>query len=98
MRVNNNIQTLVMTKEEYGFSEQGENPRGHNQLKRQKFPLIRCVFPNKLQKAMVMLNNKNMKISILAINRKSIITLMNNLLYLSDSRHLCAYSNYIAYS
>ena len=35
-----------------------------------------------------MLNNRNMQISILEINRKSKFTLLNRLLYLCDSRHL----------
>ena len=35
-----------------------------------------------------MFNNRNMYISILEINRKSIIILLNKLPYLSDSRHL----------
>ena len=39
-------------------------------------------------KMTVMLNNWNMQISILVINRNSIISLLNKKPYLSDSRHL----------
>ena len=35
-----------------------------------------------------MLNNRNMQLSILEINRKSMLTMLNKLPYLSDSRHL----------
>ena len=51
-------------------------------------PLIRFVLLNKTEKAVLMLNNRNMFISILQINRKSIITQLNKLPYLSNSRHL----------
>ena len=36
----------------------------------------------------MMLNNRNMQVSILKINGKNIITMLNELPYLSDSRHL----------
>ena len=39
-------------------------------------------------KIMVMLNNRNMTIGILMINRTSIITLLNKVPYLSNSRHI----------
>ena len=35
-----------------------------------------------------MLHNRNMQISILEINRKRIITLLNTLSHLSENRHL----------
>ena len=35
-----------------------------------------------------LLNKRNMKIKIFEINRKMIITLLNKMPYLSDSRHL----------
>ena len=39
-------------------------------------------------KMMIMLSNSNMQTEILKINRESIVTLLNKLPYLSDSRHL----------
>ena len=41
---------------------------------------------------MMMLNHRNMQISVLEINTESIITPLNKLPYLTDSRHLkCRY-------
>ena len=45
-------------------------------------------FAKIMQKLMIMLNNRNMQINILEINRKSIIKMLNKLLHLSYSRHL----------
>ena len=44
----------------------------------------------------VMHNNENTQISILEINRKSIIILLNRLLYVPESRHLKGKYVYVA--
>ena len=41
------MQSLVIEKEQYGFSVLGENPRGCSQLKRQNLPLIMFVLNNR---------------------------------------------------
>ena len=50
-------------------------------------PLIGFIMPNKMQKMVMMHTNRNMEISVLNINRKSIITFLNRLPYLSAIRH-----------
>ena len=47
IKVNNNMQTLVMAKEQYGYSEGRETPGGGSQPKWQNFPLIMPVALNK---------------------------------------------------
>ena len=48
IKINNNMKTLVMAKEQYGFDEQGENPKGCSQPKMQNHSLVRSMLPNKL--------------------------------------------------
>ena len=46
VQANNNTQTLGTQREQYGFSECGENPRGCSQPNRQNMPLIGLVLQN----------------------------------------------------
>ena len=52
--------------------------------------------PNTMYIITMMLDNRNMQISIFEINRENIINCLNNLPYLSDSRHLKSKQMYIA--
>ena len=47
IQVNNNTQTLVIAKEQNGFSDSEENPMGHNLPRRKNLPLISLAAPNK---------------------------------------------------
>ena len=60
---------------------------GHGQLKWQNLPLIKFILPKDV-KMIMMLNYRNMQVSILEVSRESIITLLNTLQYLYDSRNL----------
>ena len=77
-----------MAKEQDRFSEGSENPRGCGQPKRVKLSTDTAYFAKQIIKTVMMLNNRNMYISILEINGGSIITMLNKLPYMSNSRHL----------
>ena len=49
---------------------------------------VKTIGPAQMGKMMMILNNRNMQISVLEINTEGIISLLNRLLYLSDGRHL----------
>ena len=65
-----------------------KTPRAVASPKRKSLLLIRCILPSKTLKIMMILNNRNVPISITEINTESITTLLNKLPHLSDSRHL----------
>ena len=49
IQINNNVKTLAMAKEPYGFSKGSENPSGCSKTKKQNLSLIRHIMLNKLQ-------------------------------------------------